>query len=128
MISVVAHELVMRAWWGLRGKVALIFILNYINICLDFYLILLNLGFIGKVDGDGDEQCTTVGGVDEWTLGFAMAITYVIQLCAKLGLSAAQNVDTSRSDYEKWKDFAAAVTFLKVRSELRRCPAAHAQI
>ncbi|GMH89443.1 hypothetical protein TrST_g7344 [Triparma strigata] len=127
MISVVAHELVMRAWWGLRGKVALIFILNYINICLDFYLILLNLGFIGKVDGDGDEQCTTVGGVDEWTLGFAMAITYVIQLCAKLGLSAAQNVDTSRSDYEKWKDFAAAITFLKPAIDVKNIIASTGQ-
>lgn len=64
MISLLSHDLVLRAWWGLRGKVVLIFCLNYVNIFLDFYLIFKNLGVVDG--GRREEECSTVGGVDEW--------------------------------------------------------------
>ncbi|GMH80482.1 hypothetical protein TL16_g08564 [Triparma laevis f. inornata] len=111
MISLLSHDLVLRAWWGLRGKVVLIFCLNYVNIFLDFYLIFKNLGVVDG--GRREEECSTVGGVDEWSLGFAMAITYVIQLFAKLSLNAAQNVESSMTETERFKNFFTAILFLK---------------
>ena len=123
MIAYIAHELLMGAPWGLRGKVGMIFVLHYTNIILDLYLIFLNLGVIPdsrntnlasegydftnltsynstSIDLIEGDTCDDL--IQQHTLGLAMALTYCVQMVMKFSLEAAQNVDLERSEKEKY--------------------------
>ncbi|GMH56723.1 hypothetical protein TrRE_jg4380, partial [Triparma retinervis] len=116
MLTEIGHVLLMRAPWGLWLRIGIIFVLNYLNIALDFYLIHKNLisediassgGSEGEgCDGDGD------GGelMSPKLLGYAMLACYGLQLIAKVCLSNEQNRFVVKNEVYQIRDII--LTFL----------------
>ena len=126
LIIQMGHELLLKAPWGLRGKVGLIFVLHYTNILLDLYLIVINLSQRPTTDGDlatainstvvdndnhSDSECEVL--MDPFTLGLVMLLTYIVQVCMKLSLDSAQHLDLSRSEGEKCMSYMKTVLCAK---------------
>ena len=116
MLTEIGHVLLMRAPWGLWLRIGIIFVLNYLNIALDFYLIHKNLiseDIASGGDSEG-EGCDGDGDGGELMspklLGYAMLACYGLQLIAKVCLSNEQNRFVDKDELYKIRDII--LTFL----------------
>lgn len=117
MLTEIGHTLLMRAPWGLWLRVGIAFLLNYLNLALDFYLISKNLleeVVDGEGSGGGEGACDEGENlVSPKLLAYAMVACYGVQLIAKICLSQEQNRFVNKNDVHKIRDIILTTLFFK---------------